>query len=231
MRTARGPAVALALVALAAAVPPAAVAKHKAPDVSPNGMRGLGDAARVIEISAWSEHTTYATARTYRKRKGRWEKVKPGMQARIGRNGLSKHRHQGDGTTPVGNFGFVYDFGSRSDPGVTAFKWRELVPGSCWSGSRNHYNRWVHRSPCGQSDENLWASASPEYRYASVIDFNYRHPVYGRGAGIFLHVQAGRATAGCVALDESDLVPILRWMRPGTRILIGTADYLRSLKS
>jgi L,D-peptidoglycan transpeptidase YkuD (ErfK/YbiS/YcfS/YnhG family) len=220
----------LSIVLAIAAWPPAALAKHKAPAVSPSGMRGLGSAARVIEISAWSNNTTYATARTYRKQKGHWRKVKPGMQARLGRNCLSSHRHQGDGTTPIGNFGFVYDFGSRSDPGVTGFKWRDLVPGSCWAGTRDHYNRWVHRSPCDPADEDLWVSASVAYRYASVIDFNYEQPVYGRGAGIFLHVQTGRPTAGCVSLDESNLVPILRWMRPGTRILIGTADYLRSLK-
>jgi L,D-peptidoglycan transpeptidase YkuD (ErfK/YbiS/YcfS/YnhG family) len=63
-----------------------------------------------------------------------------------------------------------------------------------------------------------------------VIDFNYRRPVYGRGAGIFLHVQTG-STAGCVSLRESDLLPVLRWMRPDTRILIGPVSWLRSLKA
>jgi len=195
-------------------------------------MHGLGSADRVIEISTWSTDTTYATARTYRKVDGHWHKVRPGMPARIGRNGLSRasHRHAGDGTTPIGNYGFVYDFGSRADPGVNGFKWRKLVPGSCWAGTRRKYNRWVHRTPCASADEDLWANAGVAYRYASVIDFNYRDPVYGRGAGIFLHVQQDRATAGCVSLRESDLLPVLRWMRPGTRILIGTADWLRSLR-
>jgi L,D-peptidoglycan transpeptidase YkuD (ErfK/YbiS/YcfS/YnhG family) len=68
------------------------------------------------------------------------------------------------------------------------------------------------------------------YRYAAVIDFNYRRPVYGRGAGIFLHVQTGGPTAGCVSLREGALLAVLRWMRPGTRILIGPARWLRSLK-
>jgi L,D-peptidoglycan transpeptidase YkuD (ErfK/YbiS/YcfS/YnhG family) len=63
-----------------------------------------------------------------------------------------------------------------------------------------------------------------------VIDFNYRKPVYGRGSGIFLHVGSGGPTAGCISLRESDLIPVLRWMRPDTRIVVGPVSYLRSLK-
>jgi L,D-peptidoglycan transpeptidase YkuD (ErfK/YbiS/YcfS/YnhG family) len=223
----------LASLALAATlVVPAAAVARKAPAVSPEGMHGLGPAARVIEVSTAVRDTTRATTRTYRKRHGHWEKVRPGMSTWIGRNGLNwpSQRHAGDGTTPIGNYGFVYDFGSKPDPGVTGLSWRKLVPGSCWAGTRHRYNRWVHRSPCDPADEDLWANAGLAYRYASVIDFNYRDPVYGRGAGIFLHVQTGKPTAGCVSLRESDLLPVLRWMRPGTRILIGTAGWLRSLK-
>jgi L,D-peptidoglycan transpeptidase YkuD (ErfK/YbiS/YcfS/YnhG family) len=213
-------------------ISPASASAQRAPAVSPDGMRGLGSADRVIEISTTAMSTTHATARTYRLAGDRWRIVRRAMSARVGVNGLSwpKRRHSGDGTTPIGNYGFVYDFGSRADPGVTGFRWRRLVPGSCWAGTPASYNRWVHRTPCAAGDENLWSSAGVAYRYASVIDFNYRRPVYGRGSGIFLHVQTGRPTAGCVSLKEADLVPVLRWMRPGTRILIGPATWLRSLK-
>jgi L,D-peptidoglycan transpeptidase YkuD (ErfK/YbiS/YcfS/YnhG family) len=211
---------------------PASVSAQRAPAVGPDGMRGLGSADRVIEISTNAMSTTHATARTYRLAGDRWRIVRRAMSARVGVNGLSwpKRRHAGDGTTPIGNYGFVYDFGSRRNPGVSGFRWRKLVPGSCWAGGRASYNRWVHRVPCGPTDENLWSSASVAYRYASVIDFNYDNPVYGRGSGIFLHEQTGRATAGCVSLKEGDLLAVLRWMRPGTRILIGPATWLRSLK-
>ena len=211
---------------------PPSSAAGKAPAVNPEGMRGLGSADRVIEVSTYGMRTTNATARTYQRVGPRWRIVRRAMPARVGVNGLSwpKRRHAGDGTTPIGNYGFVYDFGSRSDPGVTGMRWRRLVPGSCWAGTPHKYNRWVHRTPCAPADENLWASANLAYRYASVIDFNYREPVYGRGAGIFLHVQTGGPTAGCVSLREADLLPVLRWIRPHTRILIGPASWLRSLK-
>jgi L,D-peptidoglycan transpeptidase YkuD (ErfK/YbiS/YcfS/YnhG family) len=151
------------------------------------------------------------------------------MPARLGRNGLSSHRHEGDGTTPIGTFGFVYGFGSRPDPGLHGFSWRRLTPSSCWAATRADYNRWIERSPC--PGENLWSSAGRAYRYAAVIDFNYRRPVYGRGSGIFLHVQAGRPTQGCVALDERDLLGVLRGLTPATRIVIGTTQTLRARKT
>lgn len=211
----------------------APVAAWGAPGVSPNGMRGLGGAEQVIEIAANGMRTTRATARTYERVGERWRLVHKGMPARVGRNGLSHPatRVAGDGTTPVGNYGFVFDFGSRPDPGVEGFEWRHLGPGDCWSGIRRAYNRWVERSPCASGDEDLWVSAGRAYRYAAVIDFNYRRPVFGRGSGIFLHVATESPTSGCVSLPERELLAVLRWMRPGTRILIGPTGWLRSLQA
>jgi len=203
------------------------------PGVSPNGMRGLGGATQVIEVAAEGMDTTHATARTYRRVGERWRPAHGGMPARLGWAGLSHARTRvaGDGTTPIGDYGFVFDFGSRPDPGVDGFEWRDLRPGDCWSGTRRAYNRWVERSPCAPADEDLWASAARAYRYAAVIDFNYRRPVFGRGSGIFLHVATHSPTAGCVSLPERDLLGVLRRLRPGARILIGPVRWLRSRKA
>jgi L,D-peptidoglycan transpeptidase YkuD (ErfK/YbiS/YcfS/YnhG family) len=48
--------------------------------------------------------------------------------------------------------------------------------------------------------------------------------VPGRGSAIFLHVAVG-ATAGCVSLPETELVRLLRWLRPSAHpaIHIGTS--------
>ena len=217
------------LATILLALPSTALA---APPVSPDGMRGLGGATRVVVVAANRTKDTTATARTYIRRDARWRTVRKAMPAYLGFGGLSDpaHRHEGDGTTPMGVYRFVYGFGSRPNPGVTGFSWRRVTPGSCWAGDRGSYNRWVHRSPCGGRDEDLWASARVAYRYAAVIDFNYDTPVFDRGSGIFLHAQTGRPTRGCVSLRERDLLPVLRWLRPGTRIVIGTVARLRALK-
>jgi len=111
------------------------------------------------------------------------------MPARMGYNGFSANRHEGDGTTPAGIFGFVYGFGSQPNPGMRGFSYRRLRPNSCWC----------------------------------------RRPVYKKGSGIFLHQQTGGPTAGCVSLRPKDLVAVLRWIRPGTRIAMGPAAYLNRL--
>jgi L,D-peptidoglycan transpeptidase YkuD (ErfK/YbiS/YcfS/YnhG family) len=220
--------VALVLSVAIALAPGAAVAK--VPEVDPSGMRGLDGASQVVVVGASSTRSTRATVRTYERAGDGWRIVRRAMAARLGRNGLSRasRRREGDGTTPIGNYGFVYGFGSRPDPGVTGFRWRSLGRGDCWSGARDDYNRWAHRSPC--RGEDLWSNAGLAYRYAMVIDFNYRRPVFGRGSGIFLHVMKNGPTAGCVSIPEADMVAVLRWLRPGARIVIGPVSYLESLK-
>jgi L,D-peptidoglycan transpeptidase YkuD (ErfK/YbiS/YcfS/YnhG family) len=129
----------------------------------------------------------------------------------------------------MGIYGIVYGFGSRPDPGMTGFHWKRLTPGSCWAGTRTDYNRWVRRNPCDAADEDLWASEATAYTYAAVISFNYAHPVFGRGSGIFLHQRLPQATSGCVSLYRPTLLRTLRWMRPGVKVVIGTPSSLRAL--
>jgi L,D-peptidoglycan transpeptidase YkuD (ErfK/YbiS/YcfS/YnhG family) len=137
-------------------------------------------------VYSWSWDSTRAAVRTYqRARPGDRRRLGRGpMPARIGYNGFSANRREGDGTTPAGTFGFVYGFGSLPDPGMRGFSYRRLRPNSCWSGSRADDNRRVTR-PC----------------------------TYG-------------PTAGCVSLRPEDLVAVLRWLRPGTRIAMGPAGWL-----
>jgi L,D-peptidoglycan transpeptidase YkuD (ErfK/YbiS/YcfS/YnhG family) len=208
----------LGAVPAGAAMPPA-----------PARIASLRGATQAIVLTSGSWHATRATMRAYQRVGGGWRLVRGPMPARIGRNGFSARRHEGDGTTPAGVFGFVYGFGSRRNPGMRGFGWRPLVGGACWSGRPADYNRWVVGRRCTPRDEDLWRSRRVAYRYAAVIDFNYRRPVYGRGSGIFLHERTGGPTAGCVSLREADLVAVLRWLRPGARIVMGPAGYVRGL--
>jgi L,D-peptidoglycan transpeptidase YkuD (ErfK/YbiS/YcfS/YnhG family) len=190
----------------------------------PERIAGLRGATQALVVTSVTWDSTRAHLRAYRKVGGRWRLVMGAMPARVGYNGFSANRREGDGTTPAGTFGFVYGFGSRPNPGMRGFAWRPLRPDSCWSGQRHDYNRWVTR-PCTRG-ESLWKNRHVAYRYAAVIDFNYRRPVYKKGSGIFLHQQTGGPTAGCVSLSERHLVRVLRWLRPGTRIAMGPARYL-----
>jgi L,D-peptidoglycan transpeptidase YkuD (ErfK/YbiS/YcfS/YnhG family) len=85
------------------------------------------------------------------------------------------------------------------------------------------YNEWVddrYGSP-GAAPEPMDVSA---YDYGAVIGYNTaRTP--GLGSAIFLHVNIGMPTSGCVTLPMGELLDVLRWLNPAAspRIAMGVA--------
>jgi L,D-peptidoglycan transpeptidase YkuD (ErfK/YbiS/YcfS/YnhG family) len=148
-------------------------------------------------------------------------------RARVGRNGLSAHHREGDGTTPTGTFGFgSVVYGIDPDPGVR-LRYHRLVCGDWWDEDPRSasYNRFRHvgcgsTPPFGGGSEPLWR-ITPAYRLFAYIRYNDAPAVRGRGSAIFLHVDTGRATNGCVSLPRAQLVSLLRRLRPGATISIG----------
>jgi L,D-peptidoglycan transpeptidase YkuD (ErfK/YbiS/YcfS/YnhG family) len=59
------------------------------------------------------------------------------------------------------------------------------------------------------------------------------HPVVrGRGSGIFLHAQIGKATSDCISLRRPALIRVLRWFEPDAlpQIAIGVTGSLRQAR-
>jgi L,D-peptidoglycan transpeptidase YkuD (ErfK/YbiS/YcfS/YnhG family) len=54
------------------------------------------------------------------------------------------------------------------------------------------------------------------------MDVNRSPVVPGAGSAFFLHVSVGQPTAGCVAIDSSTLVSIMRWLNPAQHPRIAT---------
>ena len=126
-------------------------------------------------------------------------------------------------------------YGIAPSPGIR-YRYHRIVCGDWWVEDPRSpsYNRFRH-VPCGSkppfriTSEDL--SRSPTaYRYLAVIAYNTGPVVSGRGSGIFLHVSTGRPTLGCVSLPRSQLVAVLRWLRPASKplIVIGTKARIRS---
>ena len=191
----------------------------------PMGLTTVDGATQVIVVTAPTALSSTASLRAFALTGGAWHEVLGPVRARVGRHGWSAaaRRHEGDGTTPEGNFAIgptVY--GVRPNPGV-ALRFHRLVPGDYWDenpATGAAYNTFRHsadtncaRNPFGGATECLWREA-PAYNYFAVIRFNT--PATGPfGSGIFLHVTTGSPTAGCVAIPQSTLLRLLRWMRPG----------------
>jgi L,D-peptidoglycan transpeptidase YkuD (ErfK/YbiS/YcfS/YnhG family) len=171
--------------------------------------------SQLITVTAPSYGATYATLTVYRLSGGRWRRVLGPWTARIGRNGFAPpgRKREGDGRTPSGTFGFGFFFGVLPNPGVR-FRYRQSRPYDFWDDdpASPRYNEWVdqRRADPGLHPEPMDVSG---YDYGAVIAYNTaRTP--GLGSGIFLHVNIGTATAGCVTLPMGELLRVLRWLDP-----------------
>jgi L,D-peptidoglycan transpeptidase YkuD (ErfK/YbiS/YcfS/YnhG family) len=185
---------------------------------------GTGSSTQLVTVQA-PLHATSATLSVWTRSGSCWRRVSGPWTARLGRTGLSAHKREGDGSTPVGTYRFgSVVYGIAPNPGVR-FAYHRLVCGDWWDEdpASPAYNTFRHvacgvKPPFGGGSEALW-TITPQYSYFAVIDYNVHPVVAGRGSAIFLHVAVG-ATAGCVSLPEARLVRLLRWLRPSARPLI-----------
>ena len=166
-----------------------------------------------------SRQTTRLCARVS---SGRYVMQKGPYAGHVGRNGVAAPgaKREGDGKTPYGIFRMRGGFGIRANPGL-ASSWLVTSARDVWvDDSRSRLYNTHQRLPVN----GRWASAEklrvrPAYNYAQVIGYNEARRPW-RGSAIFLHVDQGRATAGCVSLPTSSLLAVLRWQKPGAWIWI-----------
>ena len=202
-----------------------------------NRLETPATAKQLLTVEAKGARTTYATFRTWR-RDGTtcWVAAAGPYTARLGKNGVSANRREGDGTTPTGIYRIGRTiYGNEADPGVR-FRYRRLRCGDWWDEdpSSPTYNTFQH-VPCGTTppftaaSEGLWQQPRA-YPFLAVVEYNTHPIVPGRGSGIFLHAQTGGPTIGCVSLRKEQLRAVLRWLRPDAApvIAIGTSAQLRS---
>lgn len=145
-------------------------------------------------------------------------------EAYIGRNGVGKTR-EGDGKTPLGEFGVRKAFGILPDPG-TAFDYVTIGPGTIACDSPGpYYNQIIdpatirhrsdadleslHQDHTAETAGERMAEFSPEYDYGLELDYNPEN-IYPLGSAIFVHCKGSKTyTGGCVALDRDFVRDIL----------------------
>lgn len=142
----------------------------------------------------------------------------------IGKGGLSPHKREGDGATPMGTHHITGMF-YRPDRLRCPAPWAQPIgPGDLWSDDTGdkHYNQHV-RLPYTGSHEKL-RRADPLYDLILLTDWNWPDAQTGRGSAIFLHQwrRPGYPTEGCIAFARTDLHWIAARVQPGTRVLVPT---------
>jgi len=200
-----------------------------------NGLDAPASAKQLVTVEAPVARTTHATLRTWKRSGACWVAVAGPYPARLGKNGLSANRREGDGTTPTGTFRIGRTmYGNEANPGVR-FQYRRLRCGDWWDEDPTSptYNTFQHvrcgqKPPFGGASEGMWEQPRP-YPYLAVIEYNTRPVVPGKGSGMFLHAQTGGPTIGCISLRKDQLRDVLRWLRPGDApvIAVGTSAQLR----
>ncbi|MEV8451915.1 L,D-transpeptidase family protein [Streptomyces sp. NPDC052095] len=195
----------------------------------PARLADTGGGGQLITAEAPAGGSITGTVAWWSLRRGTW--VREGSApARFGAKGLAEGatRKQSTDTTPTGLYDLPYAFGTGPAPVGTAYPYRPVGDDSWWcqDNAARAYNRWVEPRPadCRAGEAEHLIEYRTQYARALVIGFNYRRPVRGRGAGIFLHVNGRGATAGCVSVPAEAMDRILRWADPARRphIAIGT---------
>lgn len=197
----------------------------------------VGDARQVIVVEAPRWSSTEGTLTAFERAEGSWRVVQPTVRAQLGYGGLVRgdRRRQGTGTVPTGVYDILSGFGRQPDPGTEldyiqvdrndAWTYNPRVP-STYNVFQNVDRSW--RSYGGYVEQ-LW-DMGMQYDYVAILDYNLPDgpirttadgvrrssdpPNTSRGGGIFLHVDNGNKTAGCVAVKKSVMRDLMRWLDP-----------------
>lgn len=146
------------------------------------------------------------------------------LSCRIGRNGVTCAKREGDNCTPATTLrpirGFYRADRRRRPPGMLPMAPLRPHDGWCDASGNGAYNRMV-RLPFAGSHEEMWRN-DHVYDIVLELDWNVRPRRQGRGSAIFLHLTNEKRghTAGCIAIDAKRIEWLLARLSPRTRIVI-----------
>jgi L,D-peptidoglycan transpeptidase YkuD (ErfK/YbiS/YcfS/YnhG family) len=142
----------------------------------------------------------------------------------IGKNGLTLNKVEGDHKTPRGTYelGDLFYRKDKIKKPQTDLLCRPIKPQMGWCNDINNlknYNKLVNKKKITKS-EKLFRK---DYKYNYIIPINYNSPerIPKKGSAIFIHLtKKYRPTAGCIALNEKDLIILLKLINKKTKIKI-----------
>ncbi len=150
----------------------------------------------------------------------KWNIVRE-SDAFIGRNGFTSDKKEGDGMTPLGDFGILSAFGIFVKPQSCRIEYTHIDENTYAVDSVcEFYNKIIDASQGGPRQGEHMIEYAPEYNYGLALDYN-KECVRGRGSNIFFHCKGAKpSTGGCVAVDESLMKGIVSCFGPADRVVI-----------
>jgi len=171
---------------------------------------------QVIIVRSPGDHADAAPVLTAWDYNGGWTPVRGPLPCTIGKKGFAPagEKREGDGRTPSGVYRIGKAFGYEKTVD-TKLQYRQSGNDDFWVDDPEspQYNRRTKGAPAAKSFEKMRRD-DDAYKYAAIIEYNTDPVVPGQGSAIFLHVWAGpeKATAGCVAVEESQMIALLGWL-------------------
>jgi L,D-peptidoglycan transpeptidase YkuD (ErfK/YbiS/YcfS/YnhG family) len=213
-------AAACALFALTVLAPTASAAPAVNPAGTPWFASQVGNATQVVSVV--STGGSNATMDIYQRSATGWQALRTGVPTHVGSAGMAPQAKSGVPATPTGVYSLDSAFGTAANPG-TGLPYTQVGPNHWWSGD-DHSATFNSMQVCPKAQcpfstadsENLQI---PQYKHAVVMGVN-KNKTPGGGAAFFFHTTDGKPTEGCVAVDDAQLVSIMKWLQPGAVIAI-----------
>jgi L,D-peptidoglycan transpeptidase YkuD (ErfK/YbiS/YcfS/YnhG family) len=216
------PAAARAAVHPGAVAPPAAQPPSVIPGLGPKTRAAIPAASRQVLVASGRGGNSPVTVVTLwtRTADGHW-KAGRSWPAHNALRGWTRTHHAGDLHSPIGVFTLTDAGGFEPDPG---------------SKLPYHHSSRFHAGGVGFDGEPL----DEAFDYVIAINYNRvpgKSPLDGtqplgpsRGGGIWVHVDHGGPTHGCVSVSAAHMVELLRTLTPADHpvIVMGDAASLRN---
>ena len=146
------------------------------------------------------------------------------IKCAIGKNGITKNKHEGDLKTPSGIFTLKKVFYRRDKIKFikTPLKKKYITRniGWCDDPASKDYNKEI-KFPFNYSAEKFWRKDSI-YDLIIVLNYNFNPVIKDKGSAIFLHIckKNYAPTKGCVAINKKDMMSLLDNIKNNTKLII-----------
>jgi D-alanyl-D-alanine dipeptidase len=158
-----------------------------------------------------------------------WHAVGKSVPVVIGKNGMgwdmhlknnndqSPIKHEGDGLTPAGVYaiGPAFGFDEKNNNKLAYFPLTDASV--CVDDVKStYYNQLIEGSNVSKKDWNSGEQMRqvPNYKLGAVVQYNTKPITAGAGSCIFMHIWKSptSGTAGCIAMEEPNLLSTLNWL-------------------
>ncbi|HET9892435.1 MAG TPA: L,D-transpeptidase [Mycobacterium sp.] len=181
----------------------------------------VGNATQVVSVV--STGGSNATMEIFQRTGTGWQSLRSGIPTHVGSAGMAPQAKSGVPATPTGVYSLDSAFGTAPNPG-TGLPYTQVSGANYWWNGDDHSPTFNSMQVCQKAQcpfntgdsENLQI---PQYKHAVVMGVN-KNKTPGEGAAFFFHTTDGKPTEGCVAVDDAQLVSIMKWLRPGAVIAI-----------